>query len=159
MNNRNQDISLELLEVLRKIYFGKSSRELAEFLQGEMRVLSYLCTSAQCDVQPGEIAAALDMTGGRIAGILRTLEKKGYIERTRSPGDRRNVLVNPTPSGLTHITQKTNYLLNVLSSVIYEISEKEALQLIASLSLWYTAYDKIADSGCAFDQNQNKDKE
>ncbi|MCC8041915.1 MAG: MarR family transcriptional regulator [Oscillospiraceae bacterium] len=84
--------------------------------------------------------------------MLRTLEKKGFINRRRAEDDRRKILVTPTEAGRSYIAEKTDVLINILSAVVGRIGEKEALQLVASLDLWNTAYTDVALSEANTDE-------
>ncbi|MFV2198603.1 MarR family winged helix-turn-helix transcriptional regulator [Nocardiopsis sp. LOL_012] len=46
---------------------------------------------------PGEIAESLCMSTGSVTGVLDRLERRGLVERTRHPEDRRKVAVRLTP--------------------------------------------------------------
>lgn len=77
MDKADAGLSDELIEVLRQYYYMKTPLGLENFMQGEMKVLSYIhYTAGGGEIATGDIVSALDMTGGRVAGILRSLEKK-----------------------------------------------------------------------------------
>ena len=46
-----------------------------------------------------EMGKKLFLDSGTLTPVLKTLEKKGLIERTRSKEDERNLIVTLTPSG------------------------------------------------------------
>jgi DNA-binding MarR family transcriptional regulator len=47
---------------------------------------------------PGVLAERLSLTTGSVTAMLDRLERLGYLARSPDPGDRRRVLVRPTPS-------------------------------------------------------------
>jgi DNA-binding MarR family transcriptional regulator len=44
----------------------------------------------------GELATEMGMSTGAVTALIDRLEKAGYVNRVRDPGDRRRVLVEPT---------------------------------------------------------------
>lgn len=138
----------KLIEVLREYYFMKAPLQLERFLQGEMRVLSYICYefSEQRETIPGEISSSLEMTGGRIAGILRSLEKKGYIIRRTDETDRRKSIIIPTASGISHVEKGTRYLHDSLFSIIGAMGNDRAEVFINSMNEFVAACRITADS-------------
>jgi len=48
-------------------------------------------------VPPSRIAASLGITPGSVTALIDRLERKALVERARTPGDRRGVLVSATP--------------------------------------------------------------
>ncbi|HZQ82762.1 MAG TPA: MarR family transcriptional regulator [Gaiellaceae bacterium] len=50
---------------------------------------------------PGALARSLDLSSGAMTSRLDRLEKLGHIRRLPDPGDRRGVLVEMTPEGVT----------------------------------------------------------
>ena len=116
MDKADAGLSDELIEVLRQYYYMKIPLGLENFMQGEMKVLSYIhYTAGGGEIATGDIVSALDMTGGRVAGILRSLEKKGFISRRTDENDRRRIMVSPTYAGSDYV--KTAEIINELDKI------------------------------------------
>ena len=65
MDKADAGLSDELIEVLRQYYYMKIPLGLENFMQGEMKVLSYIhYTAGGGEIATGDIVFALDMTGG-----------------------------------------------------------------------------------------------
>lgn len=143
MNEQYPEQVLELTDVLKKVYYQKSPLGLDTFLQGEMKVLTFIYYDSKTDVLPGEIASQLDMTGGRVAGILRSLEKKGYIVRRTDEADRRRVLVNITENGSGYVRRGTDELMGKLSELTVIMGGERTKALIASLNDFICAADAM----------------
>lgn len=135
-----------LFEVLKKMYYQKNPVGLEHFMQGEMKVLSYIKHESRA-VLPGEIASALDMTAARIAGVLRSLEGKGFVSRCTDVSDRRRVLVIITQSGIEKIDDGTELLMTRLTNIAEYLGEQETDELIVSLGRLSDAMDMLNDSG------------
>lgn len=67
-------------------------------VMGDYDVMSVLRRAGR-PLLPSDIADRLRMTRAGITGRLKRLEAAGYVERHRSDGDSRNVLVSPTARG------------------------------------------------------------
>ncbi len=144
--SNTKELADMMLDTLKEIYYGKSSKELAEFLQGEMKVLSFICNYTGDELTPSIICSSLEMTGGRVAGILRTLEKKEYINRARAYDDMRKIIVIPTENAKKHISAKTEHLYDILTTVIDNVGTENAVKLIESLTLWQKTYENVIES-------------
>ena len=132
------DLSLKLYEQLRELYFSSDPFGLTEFLQGEMKVLSFIAVSDR-ELLPGQLSSSLEMTAGRIAGILRSLEKKGYITRRTDPADRRRVLVSITEQGRKYINASSERLEQRLDMLVAEMGSGNTERLIESLKIYSEA--------------------
>ncbi len=54
---------------------------------------------------PGRLAHQMGITtGGAITAVIDRLEQSGYVKRTRDPGDRRRVIVEPVPDALARFS-------------------------------------------------------
>ncbi|MBQ5331744.1 MAG: MarR family transcriptional regulator [Oscillospiraceae bacterium] len=144
MENNRDELVFQLSEQLKDIYFRKSALGLENFLQGEMKVLSYI-HHEQSEMLPGQLSSSLNMTAGRIAGILRSLEKKGFIIRRTDENDRRRVLVSITESGSQHILSDSVALKKRLDMLVAAMGCDNTIKLIDSLKLFVKASDEITE--------------
>ena len=143
MDKADAGLSDELIEVLRQYYYMKIPLGLENFMQGEMKVLSYIhYTAGGGEIATGDIVSALDMTGGRVAGILRPLEKKGFISRRTDENDRRRIMVSPTPAGSDYVENGRELLRSRLSAIINAMGSKSAENFIRSMEEFVNACRK-----------------
>lgn len=83
---------------------NETEREVAGKLElnlTDYRALSALAQSGPVTV--GTLAAELGATAATTTAIVSRLESRGYVERLRSAGDRRQVHVNATPAATRDI--------------------------------------------------------
>lgn len=143
MDKADAGLSDELIEVLRQYYYMKTPLRLENFMQGEMKVLSYIhYTAGGGEIATGDIVSALDMTGGRVAGILRSLEKKGFISRRTDENDRRRIMVSPTPAGSDYVENGRELLRSRLSAIINAMGSESAENFIRSMEEFVNACRK-----------------
>jgi hypothetical protein len=143
MDKADAGLSDELIEVLRQYYYMKIPLGLENFMQGEMKVLSYIhYTAGGGEIATGDIVSALDMTGGRVAGILRSLEKKGFISRRTDENDRRRIMVSPTPAGSDYVENGRELLRSRLSAIINAMGSESADNFIRSMEEFVNACRK-----------------
>lgn len=138
MDKDKDSLSVKLFEQFRDLYFRTDPFGLTEFLQGEMKVLSYIAI-AEHELLPGRLSSALEMTAGRIAGILRSLEKKGYITRRTDIADRRRVLVSITEQGRKYINSSSEKLEQRLDMLVAEMGSENTVRVIESLKIYSEA--------------------
>ena len=143
MDKADAGLSDELIEVLRQYYYMKIPLGLENFMQGEMKVLSYIhYTAGGGEIATGDIVSALDLTGGRVAGILRSLEKKGFISRRTDENDRRRIMVSPTPAGSDYVENGRELLRSRLSAIINAMGSESADNFIRSMEEFVNACRK-----------------
>lgn len=143
MDKADAGLSDELIEVLRQYYYMKTPLGLENFMQDEMKVLSYIhYTAGGGEIATGDIVSALDMTGGRVAGILRSLEKKGFISRRTDENDRRRIMVSPTPAGSDYVENGRELLRSRLSAIINAMGSESAENFIRSMEEFVNACRK-----------------
>lgn len=97
-----------IFESLRRITraLDLSSRHLAQVHQ--LTAPQFVCLrqlhAAGGHLTPGRLARAASLSQATITGILKRLETRGVIERTRDPADRRRIVVRLTDDGLRLLT-------------------------------------------------------
>jgi DNA-binding MarR family transcriptional regulator len=100
--------------------------------KGEVGILTYL-TFFHNNILSGELSKGLNITSGRIAIALKSLEKKGFIKRSHGKEDRREVVVCATKSGMEHAQLQKEKGLNDLTRILNYIGEEDSKELIRIL--------------------------
>ena len=78
----------------------------------------------------GEFAERLDLSPGRVANVLKALEKKGLIERKKDPSDGRRTMVTLTQKGREYICQTYTQAIDVYHNLIEEIGEHDTREFL-----------------------------
>lgn len=102
----------------------------------------------------GELADSMDLTSGRIANILKSLEKKDLIFREKASGDKRYVIAGLTDKGRDKIRKIDEENKELVMSVIDEVDlddmwkSLEFLEdTICKLEEKHAHMDSCADAG------------
>lgn len=132
---KSKETAEAFLETLRNSYFGKTSGPSHDFLRGECRLLSYLKYYKKKSITSGELADALGLTTARIASILKSLEKKGYITRECSEEDKRKVYVIITGSGIKYIEKKNDTVFRFYRDIFAQMEERDRDEFIRLLKI------------------------
>ena len=80
-----------------------------------------------------EISKEIHLNPSTVVGVLDRLEKKNYISRMRSNGDRRKVSVSITSEGKKLISDAPPLLQDVLGSALHQLPELEQVAIALSL--------------------------
>jgi len=83
----------------------------------------------------------MHITSGSITSLTDTLERRGLVERSSSPDDRRKVLVSITPDGCDLLDEALPAIQLVVRRLLGGLSGAERSQL---LELVLRAYDSVA---------------
>ena len=132
----------QLYNNLFQIIGNKKNASLIESLRGENAVLTYL-TRHQEDLHPGDLAEKLSLVPGRMADILKTLEKKGMIRRERDPEDHRRVLVRITPKGIRNVTARREQIRIQYSGLYEALGREDTIKLIELLRKMNRYFDEM----------------
>lgn len=96
--------------------------------KGEPFVLRHLSKHGPC--APSQLAAALGVSSGRISAVLGALERKGYVERSIDPDDRRGIRVTLTAEGERRILHYRNEMRDRVCWVFSQMGERRSRELV-----------------------------
>jgi MarR family transcriptional regulator, lower aerobic nicotinate degradation pathway regulator len=98
----SRELLLSTPFLLKRLGMAVKERSLAAFestgLNPQHHAVLSLLDEGERETQ-ATIADALGYDRGHLVGLLDELERNGYVERRRDPGDRRRHLVSLTPAG------------------------------------------------------------
>ena len=112
-----------LIQYLWVFQHGPTGKRL-EITQGEWAVLAYIDKKGV--TTPTQIAGALRLTTARIANILNSLERKGYVSRQHDSADRRKVFVTITLEGKKASREKTESVENDMEELLRDLGPEDA---------------------------------
>lgn len=134
--NPNQSICKQVLVNLRRIIRGIDvhSRTLVrEFgLTGPQLILLEELASLK-EVSVGDLAKSVNLSHATVTDILDRLEKRGFVERTRSNSDKRRVLVAITDMGLKVHGKAPPLLQERLTAEFEKLEDWEQTLILSSL--------------------------
>jgi len=112
-NNKNIDLSEEILLTLRQIYramsiYSKSLEKHYGLTSPQLLILHELFQSDQLAI--GEIAKKISLSQATVTDIIDRLEIKGLVIRTKNHFDRRQVLIKYTSSATNVINKQPSLL-------------------------------------------------
>ncbi|WP_418276061.1 MarR family winged helix-turn-helix transcriptional regulator [Isoptericola jiangsuensis] len=109
----------------------------------EFDVLSALRRSGEpYRLSPGRLVAQTLVTSGTMTNRIDRLERRGLVERHRSPDDRRGVLVQLTAAGRSRVDAAMSDLLDVEASVLDALPADERPGLAALLRTLGAQFDE-----------------
>jgi len=85
-------------------------------------------------VSTGALARAAYIGYATLTGILDRLEERGYVTRTRDPGDRRTVILKMTSAGEKLLASAPSLLQTRLRDELGRMSEADRSVLLKSLT-------------------------
>lgn len=126
-----------LLQTLKTIRRSEKFKEFIAFLDNGSRgiyvMLRYLKDNENRDVVAGDLAKEMGVTTARVARALKTLEKKGYVERKKIDEDGRKVSVVLTSAGEVALKKREKDIRLTILPWLNRLSEKEQKELIELL--------------------------
>lgn len=116
----SNNLKNEFIEALLQLYISNQASSIAEMLEGEHAVLSYILKEKQ-DVTPTNISLKLGITKSRVTAILNSLHEKELVLLKRKSDDRRKIIVSLTEKGEEAIVSKLIVLDNKILKLIEEL--------------------------------------
>ena len=100
-----------------------------EYSRGEMGILIYLTFNTN-GVTSGQLSEALQVSTGRIASALKSLEKKQLIVRRTGSPDKRVVNVHITDLGKQIILKKHEEAIDQMAKSLQKLGEEDARRFV-----------------------------
>ncbi|MEE1295962.1 MAG: MarR family transcriptional regulator [Bifidobacterium sp.] len=111
---------------------------------GEMFVLRELMVKG--GRTPSQLAAAMNVTSGRVSTVLAALYKKGLITRTADPKDRRSVLIGLSDEGCAHILEHSELMKADMRWIFSQMGERRTREFVDLVGEFMT-YMKLVKPG------------
>jgi len=131
---KNNELVHKLIYLLKKKNHPLS--EMQHFDQGENGILQTLYVYEQNkekELTPSELSKIQQLSSGRIATTLKTLEKKQLIERTTDGEDKRRSIVQLTKKGREVAEKIIKITLQKFENIVEKLGEQDALEFIRIL--------------------------
>ena len=122
-------LALQMTEMQLKYTKELSAVLSTEAAIGQDRLLIYLYKEKD-HILVGDLCSVLEMSTGRVANILKQLEKKGYITRIQQKEDKRKYEVCLTDSGKTYSASLYEHTVAAHRNVIEQLGEEDAKKLL-----------------------------
>lgn len=132
MNEEN--ISEEFYGLLAQLVNRKNNRKVLDSIRGEYGVLRYLMY-VEDGVSAGLLTKELHVVPGRMTDILKSLERKGSIIRTRDVKDRRCVYVHITEKGRSEEKEKRESIQKQYKGMYEVLGKKDIEELIRLIKI------------------------
>lgn len=136
--NNNQNLNNE--ELTNNLISNFKNNPITDFLnycQGEKGILKTLFLYEKLEkrnLTPGEIGNIQNLTSGRVATTLKSLEKKFYIERTTDNKDHRKIIVRLTEKGQKVAEKIIEKIKNDVQKLIDKLGEHDAKEYLRILT-------------------------
>lgn len=137
---KNTPNPLLLLERLGRLLQNDAHREGLKPTQWE--ALRYLARANRFSRSPGAVTAYLGVTKGTVSQTLAALERKGLIEKTSLPSDRRNVAIKVTRRGRALLKKDP---LGELETAARGVSNKRLAQMGGDLQALLSEALRVRD--------------
>ena len=134
-----ENLPEELYGVLADLLNRKSNIAILDSIRGEYGVLNCLCELEE-GASAGELCKRLHVVPGRMADILKRLEEKELIERSRNESDRRVVRTMITEKGRQVSEEKRALIREEYRGLFKKLGENDVRELIRLLRIVLAYY-------------------
>jgi MarR family transcriptional regulator, organic hydroperoxide resistance regulator len=93
---------------------------------------------------PGELAKLTGLTTGGVTLVLDRLEKAGYVQRHRNPGDRRSLIIRPVAAKLRQAQKHYKGVNHAMDRVFSAYSDKQLDFILQFLLNTNGSYQRFA---------------
>ena len=104
----------------------------------DLRCLDWLADGPK---SAGELSVGTGLSSAATTTLIDRLERKGYVQRVRDPGDRRRVLVEMTPEGAERVGRYYGALVEDGATLLSDASHEQ----IERMRDWLVAARELTD--------------
>lgn len=112
----------------------------------ETGVLAILMKAKE-GLHPSEISKSTHLKPNRIASLLKSLERKGFITRKLDSSDRRQFIIRITPKGQEKYLHDRKRAHEFLCEVIDEFGTHEISQFLTQLNHFQETTNRLLEAG------------
>lgn len=127
---------------LSQMYYMEVIGSLAEFWQGELRVLLYVYQHSDTEISPSVLSEAIHVSRARITTSLSALRKKKYIVMKMCKSDRRRMNVMLTAEGESFVRRKQEEVERHFDVLVNGLGEENVIEFIRLIELSIQVIDK-----------------
>lgn len=141
----NADMGAGVIAACRRLHtaidaLDQAAADLLDISRSDLRCLNLL---EHGPMHPKAIAMALEITPGSVTAMIDRLEARGLVERARTPGDRRGILVSATPLVFRSVGELYRSCAVALRDMVMAYPRAEQVAAIQHLqdaaSAWWAA--------------------
>lgn len=121
-------------------------RNIRELVHGETGALAFLLETGQC-VSASELSDHLKVNSSRVAAILNSLEKKGYVVRNPDHCDHRKVCVSITAEGREYVISVRERLLDKCAASLSKLGDDEAVMYLHIMKHVCELHQEMGEEG------------
>lgn len=137
----------ELLEAWIRVSTAiRNDKIVSELTYNESIVCNFILSSLRmngCGLTATQLCQETQIQKSQMNRILNALEKKDLIRRERSAADKRKVMVTINESKMDSFNAQHEKVLNLINSLIDDVGEQRAQELIEALNDLATSARKV----------------
>ncbi len=135
-------VLVHLFNDLLRIEERTLQKQVGDLSMREVHIIEAVCAAQTDDNTMTVLAATLRVTVGSLTVAIKTLERKGYVQRIRSDVDKRRVHVIPLPPALEVEKHHRAFHRRMVDAVTGAVSPEQLDVLLQSL---HAIYDYFYD--------------
>ena len=120
-----EELVVSLANMRKRIALGSLER----MISGEKIVLCILAKESVLQT-PGKLCREMMISSARVAAILKSLESKGFINRTQKSSDKRSYEIALTSKGRNEILLEHHSMITSISKTLYALGTEDTEELI-----------------------------
>ena len=139
-------LATSLLEYMHSLRRAKHQKSINEALHGEAFALHLISLQNEA-IQPSAISSEINVSSARVAQILNSIEKKGWITREIDHHDRRKILVRLTQEGEAAAEEHRIRVLSLAAKMLSMLGEQDAAEYVRITGKLADIIDVINEEG------------